>query len=122
MGIDLFLLPIEPDSGEVAYAYTTLDVRRRSELWEPIRSLPSCPVPSKFFETLVSVEDFADGERWCCGNTQMDNHGQPLRWVYAKDLKALAAHPAVQDNHQNRAVWAYLMQLPDQTRVALYWY
>jgi len=120
MGVDLMLLPMTVDyDGMTAVAYTTLELERRHELWPLVRTLSMEPVPA-FFETLLSPE--GPEESWAAGNTQTDSYGSPLRCVLAEDLYSLADHPAVQGNHTNRAVWAYLAQLPAGMRVALYWW
>lgn len=119
MGVDLFLLPFEP-SGEGTYAYTVLEVERRRLLWESIKAIPSYPVPDRFM-TLVSIAQTEERD-WVHGNTQQDSYEQPIRWVYAKDLKRLHGHEAVEDNHRNQAVWAYLNALPDDMPVALVWW
>jgi len=122
MGVDLMLLPMTVDhDGKTAVTYTTLEIERRHELWPLVRSLPSAPVPNSF-ETLLSTEGPGDWDLWVVGNTQTDSYGTPLRCVLAEHLYSLVDHPAVQDNHVNRAVWAYLAQLPVDMRVALYWY
>jgi len=41
--------------------------------------------------------------------------------VPAGALRALAAHPDVVNNRRNRAVWAYLSEMPSDQMIALYW-
>ena len=120
MGIDLMLLPMDVDYNDSAYAHTILEVQKRNDLWLLIDALPSEPVPPNF-ETLVSDEGPPEWEFWVQGNTQVDGYNKPLACVGAKYLQALVGHPAVQEEHVNRAVWAYLAQLPADTRIAIYW-
>jgi hypothetical protein len=120
MGIDLLLLPIHPTDNTRAFAHTTLEVQRRHELLSLIRTLPSQPVPP-FLETLVSMAGPQELEAWVQGDTQTDSYGDPLRCVRAEDLWLLANHPAVEDNFVNRATWAYLVQLPEDMLIAIYW-
>lgn len=115
------LLPITVDSMESGLAHTTLEVTRRRELWPLIHSLPSQPVPTRF-ETLVSNEVHNHWNIWMQGNTQVDAYGGKVLCVLVKDLLLLGNHPCVIDDFLNRAVWAYLGQLPDTMRVAIYWY
>lgn len=120
MAVDLFLLPMTADFGNSAFAHTTLEVERKRELWPLICSLPSQPVPPQF-ETLVSIEGPEELDNWMQGNTQTDAYEKPLVCVFAADLKPLACHPLIRDSYVNRAVWAYLAELPDSLRVAVYW-
>ena len=120
MGVDLMLLPMDADFNNSAFAYTTLEVRRRRELWPLICALPSEPVPPSF-ESLLSLEGPPDWDFWVQGNTQVDGYEKPLFCVLAEHLLSLASHPAIEEEYLNKAAWAYLAQLPGETRVALYW-
>lgn len=120
MGVDLALLPFDGElSDDVAFSHTVLDCFRRRELWEHIEALPDEPVPARF-DTYLSHDDAWD-EGTHYGNTQRTPYDTPVRCVRVADLLPLRHHQGVQDNPKNRAVWAYLAELPPDTRVALYW-
>ena len=121
MGIDLTLLPMTADADGSAYGSTTLELDKQRELWPLIRSLHSEPVPP-YFETLLSTEGPEEWDACVEGNTQVDNYGNPLMCVLVEQLLSLADHSGVRATYTNRAVWAYLAQLPADMRVALYWW
>lgn len=118
MGVDLRMLPFDAE-GAVNFSHTVLDIARRRELWEPISEIElqfGRDVPENFISFLC-----VDGEGHY-GLTLKTAYGVALKYVPIGYLKALKNHPCVTDNHKNRAVWAYLEQLSDATKVALYWH
>lgn len=116
MGLDLYLLPF--DEGSV-FSHTLLSCERRRDLFEVIMGrLSETPVPDTFY-TYLSREDDQDSHY---GITTETPYGEPLGWVLASRLLEFAAHEGVRDNFTNRAIWAYLAELPSKTRVALYWH
>lgn len=120
MGLDLKLLPFQAESEFVSFSHTILDCFRRRDLFEKIQGLPSEPVPENFQSYLS--RDHEDGyEDTHYGKTTHTPYGERLTWVYATDLVRLADHPDVLDNHWNRAIWRFLMELPNGTKVALFW-
>lgn len=118
MGVDLRLLPFDCDRGEFAYSHTILDCERRRSLWTAVEKLPATPVPKGFTSF---VGDRPDGESGY-GVTAETPYGEPLMATTAGQLLILKDHEGVIDNHKNRAIWAYLAELPPETRVALYWH
>jgi hypothetical protein len=119
MGLDLQLLPFDFD-GTFAYSHTVLSCMRRDDLFEEIAKLKvgdGQVVPPKFM-TYVSREAGRDSHY---GVTQTTPYGKMLCYVTVKDLLTFSKHVDVTDNHKNKAIWAYLRQLPKSTKVALYW-
>lgn len=117
MGRDLTLLPIDHDGHPVLLlSHVVLSVCRRDELFQAIRQIESAPLESGL-HTYVAV--FPNGELGY-GLKSEDDYGTPLRWVNSGDLAKLDSHPGVIDNWRNRAIWAYLRELP-QVRVVLDW-
>jgi hypothetical protein len=122
MGVDLRLLPFEADNaGGISFSHSILSLERRRELWDPIAKIEAAhghDVPDGFCSFLSRGKD---GDT-CYGRTTTTPYGSRLKYVTAGDLKQLANHPAVTDNHINQAIWAYLACLPDSTKIALYWH
>jgi hypothetical protein len=115
MGVDLRLLPFS--SPDADFSHDILKVERRRELWEPIAEIEKNrgrDVPDTFYSFSGAGEKY--------GLTTKTPYGDNLRYVTAEDLLTLRRHKAVKDNHRNRAVWAWLAQMPHDTKVALYWH
>jgi len=121
MGVDLKLLPVQADGrpySEFGYSHTVLDLSRRRTLWPAIGALPTTAVPPVFNTYLCRCSDYDDVHY---GNTQTTPYGDPLLATTAGDLVTLLNHECVRENALNRAVWAYLRELPSDQLVALYW-
>lgn len=119
MGIDLKLLPFDEDNNDLAYSHTILNCFRQTELFDSIQDLESRlgrPV-SKNFDSYLRLTE----EGYQYGKTTRTPYDELLKFVLASDLLEFAAHSGVQENWKNRAVWAYLSELPATTKVALYW-
>ena len=120
MGVDLSLLPVE-GHGATWFARTALACERRPGLFGAIEALEAQqgePAPAGF-KSLLSRGATDDGPRY--GVTEQTAYGERLRQLPAGALAALGEHPEVLDNADNRAVWAYLAQLPAAQPVALFW-
>jgi hypothetical protein len=114
MGVDLKLLFVLP------HLWVSLDklrVERRSELWEEIDKLGKLNIPQPLFCGEASNNE---GES-CYGETSFDRYGYMLKFVYARELAELRDLPSVKDDWRNRAVWAYISELPGDIRIVLYW-
>ena len=123
MGVDLTLLPLKfdpPGAGELSaqLSLSLIAVQRRSELWPTIEALPSGLLSRNLFTFFASGDD---GERRF-GKTVEDSYGKRLRYATAGDLATLKTDDSVTDNPENRAVWAYLSELPADTKVGLFWH
>lgn len=123
MGLDLTLLPFEHPETDNGWAisHCVLYCERRRALFADIGQLEEnigVVVPQQF-GTYLSREGGKDTHY---GNTQDTPYGDPLRTVTAGQLLGFATLDDVTDNPRNRAIWAYLAQLPAETRVALYWH
>lgn len=116
MGIDLTLIPIDHESDTLNFGYTILQVERRRVLWDSIRRLPHSPLPVNF--RTLSEYQFKPVE----GGEYCDAYGCALRCVWVHELMKLQDEAEVRDNWQNRAIWAYLGQLPPHFKVVLYWH
>ena len=116
MGVDLKLFPIT--FRESWSAFDSLDVERRRELWDDIVELPSLEIPKPVYCT----EGRDDHGEPCHGEVTESPYGARLRWVNAGDLLTLKDHEAVRDNWRNRAVWAYLAEMPADWPIVLYWH
>lgn len=116
MGVDLRLLPFDCDQGEFAYSHTLMEVGRNYDLHDKIRRLRSMPVPKGFTSFCARGKD---GEP-TYGVTLKTPYGEPLEYVLAGELSTIKL--PVDTRHGPRAVWAYLNELPPQTKIALYWH
>lgn len=115
MGVDLKLLPlIEKDYWA---AHDILRLMRRHKLWTKIEALPQQAISG-----ILACHEATtpDGERGY-GDIAEDAYGTQLKWTTAADLLTLRDDEAVQDNWQNRAVWAYLAAMPATWKIVLYW-
>jgi hypothetical protein len=116
MGLDLKLVVIE-DCGPCAYGPTVIDVWRRHELFDELMKIKDHPTPENFTTYLGRTDD---GE-YTYGKVTETPYGEHLTYVLAYELHQYRDHVGVTDNHYNRAAWAYLAQLPPETKIALYW-
>lgn len=103
MGVDLELRPVVyRDEWRLC---DTLSVHRNSELWPFINDLPMLPVPNRVFQESETT----------------DEYGIDLAYTTAGMLCSLKERPEVKDPFRNRAIWAYLAELPEDWPVMLYW-
>lgn len=118
MGVDLTFMPSLSED-RLSEAHDLISVERSSGLWPDIKRLVS-----KELEKPISCFYARNAQGKICyyGETDTDPYGGKLCWVKAAQLKMLRLHPAVTDNWKNRAVWAYLEQMPDNWPVVLYWH
>jgi len=70
------------------------------------------------FTSYISKNDKYDEPHY--GKTLEDFYGEPLRYLDVKDLLQFSNHEYVLDNYKNRAVWAYLKELPEDTKIVLF--
>ena len=119
MGLDLNLLPFDGDMGSMNFSHTVLDCERRSQLFEELEGLPAVRVPEDFNTYLCKDDEYEESHY---GNTQDTPYGEPLTYVLAEQLVPFASHEGVENHFKNRAIWAYLKELPPRTKVALYWH
>ena len=121
MGVDLALLPFyspRMDDGDFCFSRVVIALKWRKNLWAEILEIEDSAglnVPDDFI-SFLSCEDTHYGK------TPETPYGDNLKYVFARDLKNLASHEGVLDNYKNRAAWAYLEQVPDELKVALFWY
>ncbi len=117
MGVDLTLLPFDADRANLSFSHSVLGIERRRELWDLILEMEIDVVPNGFTSYLSRLENGETGY----GETMETPYGEPLKYTKAERLVSLAHHEEVRNNFKNRAVWAYLMELPPETKIALYW-
>lgn len=116
MSLDLSLLPFEHDGGDFGFSHSVLRLDGDRDLFDDILKIPQHPVPRKFNTYLCRDDEYEDTHY---GNTQETPYGEPLGWIYAKEL--LALRPGSFSGRLTRAAWAYLRELDPLTKVALYW-
>jgi hypothetical protein len=119
MSVDLTLLPFDGDSGEsLSFSHTVLNVEGSYDLWDEIEKLPALQVPDGFNTHMAFGED---GEH-CYGKTTETPYGKPLLYTTVNQLLKLRDQAYSVGGTKNRAIWAYLSELPSKTKVALYWH
>ena len=117
MGLDLKLLPL---LGRDYWAsHDMLRLERNRELWSEIEKLPRNPIPQAL--SCYQAVSPTTGDP-CYGDVERDPYGTPLTYITAADLLSLKNHEAVQGDWMNRAVWAYLAEMPGDWPIVLYWY
>ena len=122
MGVDLKLLPIfSRMSGTKWLSHSVIELQRKSELFEKIIEIEKkvgILVPPDFTSYLSRGEG---NEEPHYGETCWTPYGDPVRYVRVKDLLKFQYCDDVMYDFLNRAVWAYLKELPKDTRIALFW-
>lgn len=114
MGVDVTFLPIEHESENLCYSHTLLPLERRYDLQDEIRKLG----PRELGRKISSyVGRNKDGEI-CYGDTDSDCYGEALTYLTAGEL--LLVDKATVE-YQNKAVWAYLKELPSDAKIIIYW-
>lgn len=115
----LSLIPVEYDHGGDGHSFTVLRLPENYDLFDAIEAagFRETDAPEKFNTYLGRGKDGEHG----FGQTSEDPYGEPLRCVRAGALASLRNDPQVQAEPLSRAVWAYLAELPPNTKVALYW-
>jgi len=124
MGLDLSLLPALSPSPISDSAHDLLDCHREETMFDIIET-----VSQKYGIELAEDEELwtyegsdPDGnyEEPCYAPTYEDKYGNRLRAVLAGRLsKALAICET--ESWKNRAIIAYINELPDELRVWIYW-
>lgn len=121
MGRYLRLLPFEADlPPKHCFTYTVLNLGQDIRLWGPIDEIEArtgADVPENFNSLMGGLND--EVTHW--GPTVEVDEGVRLQYVRAQDLVPLSDHVAVKSVTPTRAAWAYLRELPPETKVALYW-
>ena len=118
MGVDLTLIPVDADNGNLFFGHSLLEVERRRELWPLIKVMRCIEITRPFSCHMASLPS---GEvRY--GDVTEDDYGEQLKTVCADDLLVLRNHDAVSGSNRNRAIWAYLHCLQRDTRIVLFWY
>jgi hypothetical protein len=114
MGIDLTFLPLEHESERLAYSHTLLPLERRYDLQDEVRALN----PKSLGRVMSSyLSRNKDGEI-CYGDTNEDCYGEALTYLTVAEL--LQVNPTT-IQYKNKAIWAYLKELPLETKIVLYW-
>lgn len=129
MGLDLTLLPLDSDSDSIRYSHTVIQCGWASRLFDLLADVESTPLsvsPQSDIFTCYMARLYpgTDHESTGYGEVTEDAYGQPIRCVTSGQLQSvmLGTPSIMSDSPRNRAAYAYLHALPDNTRVALYWH
>ena len=115
MSVDLTLLPVLTKDFWVCHDQLRLNSRRA--LWPEIDKLPQIPIGKI---TCFFARNKETGETEY-GELTEDPYGGYLKWTTVEALLTLKDHQRIQDNWQNRAIWAWLSEMPKDWQIVLYW-
>ena len=116
MGLDLKLLPFY--NGDADFSNSVLSLHRHNKLFEEILKIQTYPVPEDFM-SYVSRSDEYEEEHF--GITNETPFGDTLEYCFSKDLWHLLEIANQSGNWLNSVVWSYLLHMPSETKIALYW-
>ncbi len=108
MGVDLTLFLFYTNCA--CFSLTALDCCRRDKLFDKIVDI----------EEKVGRNVPKDFHTWGEKNIDENPYGSNTNYVTVKDLSIV--HEDISDNCINRAIWAFLSQLPEDMKIALYWH
>lgn len=113
MGVDVTFLPLDCDRVNLTYSHTLLPLDRRYDVQEEIRKLDPRLLGKEMTSYLANKNDGI-----CYGDFKEDCYGEVLTYLTAGEL--LLINKKIIE-HKNKAIWAYLAELPSDTKVVLYW-
>ena len=107
MGLDLHLLPFYAETAN--FSHTLLETKRAYDQYDEIAKCPQQPVDPGFHSYYGRHPEWDDV---CYGVTEKTPYGEPVKWTRAKYLKPHLTGPA----------GAYIRELDDEHKIALYWH
>ncbi len=113
MSLHLTLLPIVGINELITSRTNFLTCERDNYLFEQIDQIISSPVPPDF-KSFYSTEDCY----YEYGSLTKDGFDEELNYIFVKELLKLKP---LSESQTNKAIWAYLKQLPPEGKIALYW-
>lgn len=116
MGVELRLAPLM--TRDYWVSHEMIDVGTSYDLWDAINILPQIDIPKPLICFFARDEQ---GEH-VYGEIVETPYGNRMKFVTASDLLTLSDHEHVQDNWRNKAVWAYLAEMPHDWPIVLYWH
>ena len=120
MGLDLTLLPFYSEDMEIPFSHDVIQLSRNYELFDIINAVEKQfgrDVPENF-TSYVSRDDKYEDIHY--GITATTSYGDSLKYVKAKDLWKVMGFENL--SWRNKAVIAYLRELPENLNIALYWH
>jgi hypothetical protein len=116
MGVDLQLLPLlQPNYWA---AHDLIRVGQDTDLFKQIEALPQLGILAPVACYLARNKE----DETVYGEIENSPYGLRLTFTRAADLLTLKDHEAVRTLWRNRAVWAYLEQMPADWPIILYWH
>ena len=115
MGVDVTFLPIEHESEDLCYSHTLLPLWRRRELWPLLDDL----LPKNLDRAISCYVGRDDDGELCYGELLEDCYGRPLTYLTVAQLLTVDRSLV---NDGNKAIWAYLGELPPETKIVIYWH
>ena len=113
MGVRLTLLPIGGVNELITSLHNFLVCERDNWLFEEIDQIIATEVPPDF-QGFYPAEDCD----YFFGPVTIDGYGNKLTYVLVKELLKLKP---LSDSQTNKAIWAYLKQLPREGKIVLFW-
>jgi len=119
MGLDLTLLPYWSETAH--FSHCVLELGRRSGLFERIQEIEAKfgKEVSEGFDSYLSRDDTYEESHY--GITIKDPYGGKVRYLNVRHLLRFKYNEGVKNHYKNKAVWAYLKELPRNLKVALFW-
>jgi len=116
MGTDLTIIPVDYEDGKNAWGHSNLTVERDSSLWPLIAELKQVELDRPFGCHFARCED---GEHKY-GDITEESYGEPLYYVRAEVLgTTIKDHESLM---YNLHISAYLLALPSEKKIILYWH
>jgi len=120
VGLDLSLLVVDGDTPGVTYSHSMLACDHDGELFARVlhEEETGGTVIEPTFHSFRSRDDTYEESHY--GVTTETAYGEPLKWVFARDLvECFESSDGL--SSWNAAVRAFLQHLHPTTRVALFW-
>lgn len=123
MGLNLKLLPsYEIKVGE-EFSVDVLTMERDDKLFQlisDIENLKGIQVTEGGINSYVGLDEDGPWEEYCYSKTELTAYGGPMKSLLASELQELFT--TYQTNiYRNKAVFAYIKELPKELPVYLYW-
>lgn len=113
MARELRLLPL------IGQNYWAAHEMLKVDWWDAIKEVRQSEIPQPLYCHLARN---ADDSETIYGQITEDPYGEPLMWTTAGRLAALADQDEARTSWRNRAVFAWLAQMPEDHMIVLYWY
>jgi len=123
MGLDLSILPAFSVTAN-GFSHDVLQFHRDNKIFEAVQLI------SENFGKVVEFDHFTcflsnkEYEEYHYGTLENDKYGNRIKYVKAVDLKSYLPCKETIDSNcwRNRAIISYIMELPDDLLVYIFWH